>query len=278
MTDRIRASRPGAVVVKLGGSVLTGGKSYARAARWLEQTCGDGGPLGFGAPLLVVVSAEQGATDRLLAEAESICATPDSRSLDLLWSTGELRSAALLALHLQARGVAARALNVHETGLRTHETGLRSGRGGAAAGAHLRRALETHAVVVVPGFLATDADEAIVSLGRGGSDLTAVTLAVSVGASRCELIKDVPGYFTADPAADAGARHIPTMTVDEALAMARGGCELVQAAALDAARAHGVRLVIRTTGADTRRTIVHSHGDSHAIRYEDDSRRTAVGA
>lgn len=264
----------GAVVIKLGGSVLTCAKSYARAARWLERTSDDDGPLGFGAPLLVVVSAEHGVTDRLLAEAESICAAPDRRSLDLLWSTGELRSAALLALHLQARGVAARALNVHETGLRpAHGTGR-------ATAAHLRRALATHAVVVVPGFLATDADGAIVSLGRGGSDLTAVRLAASVGASRCELVKDVPGYFTADPAAVAAARHIPVMTVGEALTMARDGCELVQEAALDAARAHGVPLVIRGSGADTRHTIVRvdTEGESHAIRHEDDSRRTAVGA
>lgn len=272
MTDRLRTSRSGTVVVKLGGSVLTGGKSYARAARWLEQTCGEAGPLGFGAPLLVVVSAEHGVTDRLLAEAESICASPDRRSLDLLWATGELRSAALLALHLQARGVAARPLNVHETGLRA---GLR----GAPAGAPLRRALDTHAVVVVPGFLATDADDAIVSLGRGGSDLTAVTLAASVGASRCELIKDVPGYFTADPAADAGARHIPVITVGQALAMARDGCALVQPAALEAARAHGMQVVIRACGADTRRTLVITdakEGEAHAIRHEDDSRRAAV--
>lgn len=269
MTDVTRAR--GAIVVKLGGSVLTHAKSYARAARWLEQTCGDEGPLGFGAPLLVVVSAEHGVTDRLLAEAESICPAPDRRALDVLWSTGELRSAALLTLHLQARGVAACALNVHQTGLRAD---------GTLAVGVLRRALQTHAVVVVPGFLATDADGGIVSLGRGGSDLTAVRLAAAVGASRCELIKDVPGYFTADPAVDAAARHIPRLTIDQARDLARTGCELVQDAALDAARAHGIRLVIRASGPDTRRTVVltHAEGERDAIRYENDSRRAAVGA
>lgn len=277
MTDRA-AGRPAPIVVKLGGSVLTGAKAYARIARWLEQTWGSASPLGFGGPVLVVVSAERGVTDRLLAEATSICPAPDARALDLLWSTGELRSAALLALHLQARGVAARALNVHETGLRAD--------GGGETGAHLRRALDTHAVVIVPGFLATDDGAAIVSLGRGGSDLTAVTLAASIGASRCELVKDVPGYFTVDPASHAGATHIPVIAIDDALRMAREGCALVQTAALEAARAHRVRLVIRATGADSRHTIVEcgsdpaseKDGDSHAFRHEDDPRRATLGA
>ena len=89
---------PAPVVIKLGGSVLTGPRAYARAARWLADRI-------FGAPLLVVVSAELGTTDRLLDEARQIDARPDPRALDLLWATGELRSAALLALHLQSRGV-----------------------------------------------------------------------------------------------------------------------------------------------------------------------------
>lgn len=277
MTDH-SPSRQAPIVVKLGGSVLTGAKAYARAARWLEQTWGGSGPLGFGGPVLVVVSAERGVTDRLLAEATSISAAPDPRALDLLWSTGELRSAALLALHLQARGVAARALNVHETGLRAD--------GGRTHRTHLRRALDTHAVVIVPGFLATDEGAAIVSLGRGGSDLTAVTLAASIGASRTELVKDVPGYFTADPASDVEARHLPLITVGEALTMARAGCALVQAAALEAARAHGIRLIVRAAGADTRHTIVEcgappaseKNGETDAFRDQNDSRLATLGA
>ena len=272
MTSRGSRTRPAPIVLKIGGSVLTGPKAYARTAKWLQQSCD--GPLGFGAPVMVVVSAENGVTDRLLADAQAICPSPDTRALDLLWSTGELRSAALLALHLQARGVPARALNVHEAGLRAGDASL----GARTEG--LTRALESHAVVIVPGFLATEAGGAIVSLGRGGSDLSAVTLAAAVGADRCELIKDVAGYFTADPATSADAAHIPFIDFEAALAMAAAGCDLVQAAALEAARALGVRLVIRTTDAAGRRTIVErvSEGDSHAFRHEDDSRRAAIGA
>lgn len=257
--------RPAPIVVKIGGSVLTSRRAYVRAARWLADRV-------LGPPLLVVVSAEQGATDRLLAEARSISAAPDPRALDLLWATGELRSAALLALHLQSRGVPACALNVHETGLH-HAGGALAVRAG-----ELSRALEAHAVVVVPGFLGATDRGAIVSLGRGGSDLTAVTLAAALGASHCELIKDVPGYFTADPATDADARHLPHLDFDTAIAMAAAGCALVQPAALHAAEAHGLRLLITTTRADDPRTVVSTTGDHHAICDEDHSCRAAVGA
>lgn len=257
--------RAAPVVIKIGGSVLTGPRAYARAAKWLAGRV-------LGPPLLVVVSAENGVTDRLLAEAESIADPPDPRALDLLWATGELRSAALLALHLQALGVPACALNVHETGLG------RDGREVTVRTSELVRALESHAVAVVPGFLGATMRGTIVSLGRGGSDLSAVTLAAALGAGHCELIKDVSGYFTSDPATDHAARHLPDLDIDAAIAMAEAGCGLVQAGALRAARDHRVRLVITTTHAGDRATVVHSKGKSHALCHENDSRRAAVGA
>ena len=254
-------------VIKLGGSVLTGARAYARAADWLAGRV-------FGPPLLVVVSAELGTTDRLLAEAAAIAGEPEARALDLLWATGELRSAALLALHLQARGIPACALNVHETGLLPSAAGL-----DVRVGA-LQRALESHAIVIVPGFLGADARGAIVSLGRGGSDLSAVTLAAALGVDECELIKDVPGYFTADPAHHSDARHLPFIDFDTALDMAAAGCALVQDGALRAASALGVRLSITTTRADDRRTLVSDRptGEHHAICHEDHSCGTAVRA
>lgn len=258
--------RSAPVVIKLGGSVLTGKRAYARAASWLADRV-------FGPPLLVVVSAEAGATDRLFDEAASIAGRPESRALDLLWATGELRSAALLALHLQARGVPACALNVHETGLEREGARLR------VRASELLKALETHAVVVVPGFLGATPRGTIVSLGRGGSDLSAVTLAAALDARSCELIKDVPGYFTADPARSSDARHLPRIDYDTAIGMAAGGCDLVQRDALETARAHGLRLVITTLRAGDRRSIVDTKGTcSHAIRHENDSCRAAVGA
>jgi len=153
--------------------------------------------------LVVVVSAQKLATSVLERSARRIVRSPSARALDLLWSTGELRSVAILTLHLEAIRVLAVGLNVHETGLQFSAEAQLCPPRLALRGAYIDRALAGHAVVVVPGFLATRSDEAIVTLGRGGSDLSAVLLAVGLGASRCELLKDVPGYFEEDPRATA---------------------------------------------------------------------------
>jgi aspartate kinase len=106
--------------------------------------------------------------------------------------------------------------------------------------------LGKYSVAVVPGFFATDSTNAIVSLGRGGSDLTAVLLAEGLQACRCELVKDVPGYFTSDPHRDPTARPIAHLTFEKALELADAGCDLVQRNAIEAAARSGLPLVIRS--------------------------------
>jgi aspartate kinase len=237
-------------VIKIGGSVLTGTPAYGRAAEYVAARLTHRP----GERLVVVVSAENGMTDALLDTARAIVADPDPEALDLLWSTGELRSAALLALELQARGVRAAALNVHQTGITRPDGGTERGHVGIRS-LRLRAAMARYDVVVAPGFLARGDADSVVSLGRGGSDLTAVLLAAGLGARRCELIKDVPGYFSADPNADASAAHLAAIDYTRALAMARAGCDLVQRQALEAARDRGLPLVIRAIESDTH-TIV----------------------
>jgi aspartate kinase len=255
-------------VLKLGGSVLRDTPSYAAAAQFLKARLSQHQD----ERLVVIVSAEHGTTDRLLAEAESIAGHPDQQALDLLWSTGELRSVALLTLHLQRLAVSAAAFNVHQTGLvadRATGTTVRPLR--------LLAALAAHRIAIVPGFLGVSAGGAVTSLGRGGSDLTAVLLAAAIRADACELIKDVPGYFTADPHRDALARPIHHLSVDAALHMADEGCDLVQRAALAAAAEAGLHLVIRSMDAAAPVSHVHARS-SHGVLHEDDSRRAAVGA
>ena len=238
------------VVIKLGGSVLTGRQAYRRAAGFLADRV----VRHPGTRIIAVVSAEVGVTDALLAMACEITDQPDPATLDLLWSTGELRSAALLTLALQARGVSAAALNVHQAGL------VKADSGGAPGSAKVRALrvlafVSQYDVSVAPGFLARGGGDAVVSLGRGGSDLTAVLLAAGLGARRCELLKDVPGYFTADPKHDPHARPLATLSYERAIAMADSGCELVQPHALRAAREHHVPLVISTMEHSARTTI-----------------------
>ena len=265
-------------VLKLGGSVLRDDASYAAAARFLQSRLA----LNQDERLVVIVSAQYGTTDLLLAEAQSIAHDPSQHALDLLWSTGELRSVAILALHLQKIGVSAAPFNVHQTGLvadRLSGTSVRPLRLLAAL-AHAR-------IVIVPGFLGVSAGGTITSLGRGGSDLTAVLLAAAVRADACELIKDVPGYFTADPHRRADARPIQRLTFGDALRMADAGCDLVQRAALAAAETARLPIVIRSMDAAAPITTVHTshpeHADNdrsrdHGVRHQDDSRSPAVGA
>jgi aspartate kinase len=236
----------GLVVIKIGGSVLTGRQAYRRTADFLGSRLA----VEPGTRIVVIVSAESGVTDALLAAAVDIAGTPDPATLDLLWSTGELRSVALLTLALQARGVSAAAINVHQTGL---VSPCEEGTPGRAQVRRLRilSLMARHDVVVAPGFLARGAGDAVVSLGRGGSDLTAVLLAAGLDAGRCELLKDVPGYFTADPKRDPAARPLATLSYVRALEMADAGCQLVQRHALQAARDLGVPLVIGAIGQES---------------------------
>jgi aspartokinase len=243
LIDGSAADRDPLAVVKLGGSILTGARAYQRAAAFLRNRL-------LAAPeerLVAVVSAQKGATDSLERTAKQIVPSPRKQALDLLWSTGELRSVALLALHLQALDVRAIGVNIHQTGLIAPHNSTASGPGNVRLEAkRLTEILADHEVAIVPGFLATDALQSVVSLGRGGSDLTAVLLAAGLGARRCELIKDVPGYFTSDPHRDRNALPVPFLTFEHALELAENGCDLVQRAALEAAARWDLPLVVRS--------------------------------
>jgi aspartokinase len=257
-------------VVKIGGSILTTARAYRRAAIFVR------GMLRANPDerLVVVVSAQEGATDSLERAARTIHREPNSAARDLLWSTGEIRSVALLALHLEALGVRAAALNIHEAGLTLPETVREAGQIRLNAG-RLAGVLADFPVAVVPGFFATNAANQVVSLGRGGSDLTAVLLAEGLRACRCELIKDVPGYFTADPHHDSAARHIPFLSFEQAISMAVEGCNLVQGQAIEAAARCGLPLVIRSV---RRNTTVSQIGRALARAEALEPEQTAVGA
>ncbi len=242
------------LVQKYGGSVLSSDEAIVAAARRIRST------VETGSRVVAVVSARRGVTDSLLALARSAGpadsdddATRDS--IDLLASTGEVTSAALLALNLRRLGIGAVALNPLQIGIET------DGRRGDTE--HLRvnplllkARLGRWPVVVVPGFVGRSWDDRITTLGRGGSDLSAMALAESLGADACEFFKDVPGYFSADPAIVEDCIHRPHVTVDEALELARAGCRFLQDRAIQWVRAQPCRVRLRALD-DERATELH---------------------
>jgi aspartate kinase len=238
----LRKRKEPVIVVKIGGSILTGGKAFRRSAEFVEERL-----RGSDERYVVVVSAQNGMTDGLEQAARQIAPTPERRAQDLLWATGELGSVALLTLHLHRLSIPAIGLNVHETGLRVAGSGDSIGEITVDSGV-LDEALTDHRVVVVPGFLATNASGSIVSIGRGGSDLTAVLLSIHLRAMRCELVKGVGGYFTQDPRVDPSGVHIRNLTFEKALEMADAGCELVQRQAIEAAAGSGIPILVRSMG------------------------------
>lgn len=225
------------VVIKFGGSVLVDNTSYQEAARFLVRRLHTRNE----ERLVVVVSARKGITDEFERRARAATLYPNPRTLDLLWSTGEIHSVALLTLHLEELGVPAVGLNIHETGLRLS---------GNDEVEFIRKEIDEvfdgHSIIVAPGFFGTHNGGAIRSLGRGGSDLSAVLLAKGLDATSCELIKDVTGYFDEDPHSHTNAVHLPQLSYERALQMADRGCDLVQPRALEVVRRAGLRLVVRT--------------------------------
>ena len=237
-------------VIKIGGSILHDLAAYEEAAGYIRNRVARVPHERW----LIVVSARHGETDRLERLARRMHIRPEGDVLDLLWSTGELRSVALLSLCLTNLGVKSRALNVHQSGL------IRRCADGHAVGVDRHRienAWIGSRIAVVPGFFARTEDEGTVNLGRGGSDRTAVLLAAALGAARCEVIKDVAGYHDRDPNRYRDARPIARLSYAQALEFADNGCRVLQREAIVAAAEAGVAIVVRGLRDSSTETWIH---------------------
>ena len=223
------------IVLKLGGSVLRDREALGQAVhevyRWWRE--------GWG--VVAVVSALEGETDRLSAEARAIDEEADGAHRDALLATGELRASALLGLALGRAGVCAVALTPQQAGLRIEGRGDDARPVGIDA-ARIERELARCGVVVIPGFIGVGEEGEVRTLGRGGSDLSAIAVAHALGAARCRLVKDVAGLYTRDPKLPGPrARLLSAITFEDALALDGG---IVQHAAVRFARERGMRLEV----------------------------------
>jgi aspartate kinase len=242
------------IVQKYGGSSVADAEKIKNVARRVAESAP-------GHQMVVVVSAMGKTTDGLLGLALQITDTPDPREMDMLLATGEQVTIALLALALQTLGFKARSFTGAQAGLRTDRDHTQA-RIARITAERVRVALDTGAIAVVAGFQGASDAEEITTLGRGGSDLTAVALAAALKADVCEIYTDVDGVYTADPNIVPEARKLPRVAYDEMLEMASLGAKVLQARSVQFAKKYGVTVHVRSTFKPDPGTIVtrEEHG------------------
>lgn len=228
------------VVQKYGGtSVGTIERVKAVAERVVESRR-------HGDEMVVVVSAMAGETNRLFKLAQELSDVPNPRETDVLVSTGEQVSAALLAIRLEALGYPTVSFLAHQLRISTDSNHGRA-RIRSVESERVRRALDEGRIAVVAGYQGVDPAGDITTLGRGASDLTAVALAAALHADVCEIYTDVEGVYTADPNIVPGARKLDRISYDEMMEMAGLGAKVLQLRSVELAQRYNVPLVVRSS-------------------------------
>jgi len=208
-----------------------------------------------GNQVVLIVSAMSGETNRLLALAHQISATPDMRELDSLASTGEQVSAALVAMTIQQLGGKARSFLGHQVRIST-DAAYTKARIQSIEGSKLLQAVQGGSIAVVAGFQGIDPDGSITTLGRGGSDTTAVAIAAAIKADVCEIYTDVDGVYTTDPNICPSARKIDRISYEEMLELASLGAKVLQIRSVEVAMKYGVPVHVRSSFSDRTGTMV----------------------
>ena len=233
------------VVHKYGGSSVKDIEKIRNVAQRVPQAHRSG------TRVVVVVSAMGNTTNELLQLANKVSASPRRRELDMLVSVGERIAMALLSMAINELGVPALSFTGSQSGIITDESHANA-RVVAVRPHRVLEALKKENVAIVAGFQGVSLAKEVTTLGRGGSDTTAVALAAALGAEWCEIHSDVPGVFTADPRAVPEAIQLGTMSLEEALNMARNGAKVLHDEALAFAKREGIEIVSSSaTGQET---------------------------
>ena len=230
----------GLVVQKYGGSSVAGAERIRGVAARVAATAQ------AGEQVCVVVSAMGDTTDELIALAEQVSPRPHPRELDMLLTAGEQVASALLAMAIGDRGWRARSFTGSQAGILTDD------RHGRARIRELRidsvrQALAAGDIAIVAGFQGVSSDAALTTLGRGGSDTTAVALATALGADVCEIYTDVEGIYSADPRVVPEARKLDSASYEEMLELASSGARVLAARAVEYGRTHGIPIHVRSS-------------------------------
>jgi aspartate kinase len=221
-----------------------------------------------GQDVVAVVSAMGETTDDLLEKASDITPLPEPRELDMLLTAGERIAMSLLAIAVNARGCKAASYTGSQAGIIT-DTQHGKARIVEIRPQRIKESLDAGNVVILAGFQGLSTDYDITTLGRGGSDTTAVAMAAALGADVCEIYTDVDGVFTADPRTHPEARKIDHISYEEMLELAAAGARVLQLRCVEYARRHGVKIHVRNSLGDQPGTWVDEGEDAHGDAHEE---------
>ena len=258
------------IIQKFGGSSLAGPERLRRAASIISAArC-------QGHAVIAVVSAMGDTTDDLLALAHTLTPDPPPRELDALLGTGEQQSAALLAITLDSIGEAARSLSGAQAGI--FAAGVHGdGRIALMLPRRLLETLDEERVAVVCGFQGLDAEGDLITLGRGGSDTSAVAIAAALRADRCEIYTDVDGIYTADPRVLPEARYLPAIDYEDMLRLAEAGSQVLHDRSVRLAMEQGVTITLRSSFTGEGGSVVRRLDESERPPYAGLTRNQEAG-
>ena len=225
------------IVQKFGGSSVADAERIRRVAWIIAEAFTEGNDV------IVVLSAQGDTTDILIEKAKEINPTPSKREMDVLMSTGEQASVALMAMALEKIGLPVVSLTGWQIGLRTNSD-YSDARIRSLSGERIKTELDRRRIVIIAGFQGVNKFDDITTLGRGGSDTTAVAVAVAMRADLCRIYTDVDGIYTADPRKIPGAKKLNEITYDEMLELASLGAQVLHNRSVELAKRYGVSLEV----------------------------------
>ena len=245
-------------VQKFGGSSVASSERIRAVAKIIAEAKNGG------SDIVAVLSARGGMTDELIASAVELSSSPPKRELDALLSTGELSSVALMAVQLHSMGIDCVSLSGRQAGIITD---LNHGEAKIVSiqPARILRELSRGKVVLVAGFQGINENDDISTLGRGGSDTTAVALAAALGAARCEIYSDVDGIYTADPRLIPEAKRLDRIDYGDMLLLAKGGSQVLHSRAVEAAMKYNVEIRALSSFEKGGGTLVTRIGDKSSL-------------
>lgn len=236
------------VVMKFGGSSVATPEKIKNVAERVMQKAKK-------SRVVVVVSAPGDMTDDLIEKAKSIADTPDLREMDLLLSTGEIQSIALLTIAIKSKGFAAISLTGPQAGIFADNVHTKA-KIKKIKPKKILDELKKDKIVIVAGFQGINPNDDITTLGRGGSDLTAVALAASLKAKECEIYTDVKGVYTTDPRLITQAKKLEMLSYDEMLELAGVGSQVMMSRSIEVAKKYNVVIHVRSSFSDEKGTLI----------------------